>query len=241
MTKHEFLERFSRELTHNGVADVADIVEEYEQHFAFRLADGFAEEEIAAKLGDPAALAAQFCGAAATAKRRGGRAAAIVELIATGFAAGVFFLLLASWGVALACLSLGALALAVCLIGGFGPWQAVTPMPAGCAAVFGAALAALAALAAAGCVYFLAFLRQLARAYGRFHRNTMAAATGRATLPPLACHPNFQPRAKRRLRCVTLVALAAFASLCIAAMLVAAFSAGAVEFWHAWGWFGYIA
>lgn len=30
MTKHEFLERFSRELTHNGVADVADIVEEYE-------------------------------------------------------------------------------------------------------------------------------------------------------------------------------------------------------------------
>lgn len=73
MTKHEFLERFSRELTHNGVADVADIVEEYEQHFAFRLADGFAEEEIAAKLGDPAALAAQFCGAAATSKRRGGR------------------------------------------------------------------------------------------------------------------------------------------------------------------------
>ena len=36
------------------------MVSEYEQHFALKQADGFSEEEIAAKLGAPAELAAQF-------------------------------------------------------------------------------------------------------------------------------------------------------------------------------------
>lgn len=51
MTKHEFLNRFSNELNRRGVADAEDIVEEYAQHFAFKQADGYSEEEIAAKLG----------------------------------------------------------------------------------------------------------------------------------------------------------------------------------------------
>ena len=60
MTKIEFLTRLSKGLEARGVADAADILEEYEQHFAFKLADGYSEEEIAAKLGAPEALAAQF-------------------------------------------------------------------------------------------------------------------------------------------------------------------------------------
>ena len=48
MTKHEFLNRFSNELNRRGVADAEDIVEEYAQHFAFKQADGYSEEEIAA-------------------------------------------------------------------------------------------------------------------------------------------------------------------------------------------------
>lgn len=58
MTKNEFMARLTSELQKRNVADAADVVEEYEQHFAFKLADGYAEEEIAARLGDPAALAA---------------------------------------------------------------------------------------------------------------------------------------------------------------------------------------
>ena len=47
----------------------ADVVEEYQQHFAFKLADGYSEEEIAARLGDPVALAAQLGEAEAGEKR----------------------------------------------------------------------------------------------------------------------------------------------------------------------------
>ena len=62
MTKHEFMERLTNALKRNGIEDISEIIDEYEQHFAFKMADGFCEAEIAAKLGDPLQLAAQFCG-----------------------------------------------------------------------------------------------------------------------------------------------------------------------------------
>ena len=60
MTKNEFMAQFAAELKKQNIADAADILEEYEQHFTFKLNDGFSEEEIAARLGTPAELAAQF-------------------------------------------------------------------------------------------------------------------------------------------------------------------------------------
>ena len=48
MTKHEFMAQLTSELRKRNIADAADVIEEYEQHFAFKLADGYSEEEIAA-------------------------------------------------------------------------------------------------------------------------------------------------------------------------------------------------
>jgi len=41
MTKQEYLNQLKNELVKQGVADAEDVVTEYEQHFAFKLADGF--------------------------------------------------------------------------------------------------------------------------------------------------------------------------------------------------------
>ena len=67
MTRNEFVTQRTAELHKRNV--VADVVEEYQQHFSFKLADGYSEEEIAARLGDPVALAAQFGEAEAGDKR----------------------------------------------------------------------------------------------------------------------------------------------------------------------------
>ena len=48
MTKHEFMERLTNALKRNGIEDISEIIDEYEQHFAFKMADGFCEAEIAA-------------------------------------------------------------------------------------------------------------------------------------------------------------------------------------------------
>ena len=59
MTKNQFIDLLKEELKHNNVPDAEDIIEEYEQHFSFKLADGYSEEKISAKLGDPKSLADQ--------------------------------------------------------------------------------------------------------------------------------------------------------------------------------------
>lgn len=70
MTKLEFMNQLASELHKRNIADAADVLEEYEQHFAFKLSDGYSEEEIAARLGSPADLAAQFEPVPQGAKRR---------------------------------------------------------------------------------------------------------------------------------------------------------------------------
>lgn len=70
MTKLEFMNQLASGLHKRNIADAADVLEEYEQHFAFKLSDGYSEEEIAARLGSPADLAAQFEPAPQGAKRR---------------------------------------------------------------------------------------------------------------------------------------------------------------------------
>ena len=68
MTKHEFPSEFSAALHKNKAAAAVEILSEYEQHFAFKLADGYSEEEITVKSGTPEELAAQFQEGAAAPK-----------------------------------------------------------------------------------------------------------------------------------------------------------------------------
>ena len=57
MTKSDFLERLAAELKRHHVSEPDEIIDEYREHFAFKLADGYSEEEIATKLGAPGAIA----------------------------------------------------------------------------------------------------------------------------------------------------------------------------------------
>ena len=65
MTRNEFMEKLTEELRRRRVDDAAEVAEEYEQHFAFKLADGYSEEEIAARLGVPEELVNQILGSGA--------------------------------------------------------------------------------------------------------------------------------------------------------------------------------
>lgn len=136
MTRNEFMTRLSAELRCNHVADAADIEEEYEQHFAFKLADGYSEEEIAAKLG------------------------------------ALFFLLLAAWGLVMAAAAVAFAGTAVCLLAGWGMNGLLPPAPHWCGAM---------------------------------------------------------------------TALLIFAVCFVLTYIVCAVSAGDMQFWHTWGWFGKLA
>ena len=94
MTKNEFLSKLENELKKNGIEDVDDILGEYEEHFAFKLADGYTEEEIAAKLGKPAELAAQFENDGSGEKRGGRKLVTVIGLVFADLFAAICFALL---------------------------------------------------------------------------------------------------------------------------------------------------
>ena len=56
MNKTEFINTLTSILKERKIKDIDEIVAEYEQHFLIKMADGYSEEEIAARLGDPKAL-----------------------------------------------------------------------------------------------------------------------------------------------------------------------------------------
>lgn len=239
MKQIEFLNTLQKTLEKNHVADLEDILAEYRQHFAFKLADGYTEEEIAAKLGDPALLAAQFEETAPSKRPGAGRIPTAIGLGIADLFAGMFFLLLCGWGLVLGAMSLGCGGVAICLLTDTNVGGILPPIPYWCGAVLAVSIGALAVLAAVGCVYFFAFLRQMLRSFCRFQRNAIALASGRTILPPLPIGPQFSPKGRRRLRTVALISLAVFAACFLLGLIVCMLSAGAFEFWHAWGWFGY--
>lgn len=243
MTKTEFMSQLTAELNKRKIADTADILEEYGQHFAFKLADGYTEEEIAARLGAPAALAAQFEPGEKPSGTRPSAALTWLWLVWADLFFGIFAVLLASFGVVLAACVLSFGLTGVCLIGDLGrlPIVALPPMPYWCGAILGLSLLALCVLSVVGCIWFFSFFRQILRSYVRFHQNMLAPARGSAVLPGLPIAPQFSSRAKRRLRTTALISLCLFAVCFVLAYLVCSLSAGSPEFWHVWGWFGYTA
>ena len=103
--------------------------------------------------------------------------------------------------------------------------------------IFAAVLLALAVLTAVGTAYFGLYARQLLRSYSRWHRNTLATASGEALLPNIPIHPQISAAKNRSMRRIGLIALTVFVITLQAGYMVAALTAGALEFWHVWGWF----
>lgn len=233
MTKNEFMTRLTSELHRRNVADSADVAEEYEQHFVFKLADGYSEEEIAARLGVPEELAAQFESAPNTAPRR----CAVLTWLWLGWADlffGIFAVLLLSFGMVLASCVLSFGLTGICLVGNLGqlPIVSLPPMPYWCGAILGLSMLALCGLSVVGCIWYFAFFDQIFRAYGRFHHNALGSA-----LPSLPIAPQFTPKKRRQLRRAALISLLLFVVSFVLGYGACTLSAGSFQFWHVWGWF----
>lgn len=237
MTKQEYLNELKIELGKNGVEDAEDILAEYEQHFLFKLADGFTEEEIAAKLGTPGAIAAQFAGIPAGKKQKSGKKKGFLVLWLTVI--GVFEVML--YGAFLAfivgvfCGSLAPAALGVELIAGVNFMNILPPMPYGGALVFGVALIALGVLLFLFALYCYAYLRQMIRASLRWRKNLMRGEA----LPMLPMSPQFSTKTRRSLRSVFLWSLMIFGITFVVGFAILVLYTHSWGFWHALGWFGY--
>jgi uncharacterized membrane protein len=238
MTKIEYLTELTSALNHSNVEDVEDIVAEYEQHFLFKLADGFSEEQIAAKLGVPSVVAAQFTGSNAKTNRGTGKKVLLtIWLTLVGIFEGSLYLTFFSFAIALFAAALAIAGLGAEMIAGLNWMNLLPPMPYAGALVFGMTLLALGVILFLAAVYCFAYLRQMVRASLRWRKNTLTGAA----LPSLPQGPQFSPKAKRRMRSVFLWSVMIFGTTFVLGYALLGIFTQSWEFWHALGWFGYIA
>jgi len=238
MDKQTFFNELKKQLQAQDVADIEGILEEYEDHFRFKLADGYSEAEIATRLGDPKEIAQQYRPARAAEVRgsAGSRAAVAIGLgFLDIFAFSVFILFLA-WVIALGAISAACAVLAVSLIGNFNPAGLIPWMPYSGAAVLGVSSLSLAVLAALGTAYCWRFAAQLTRTYGRWHKRCLTPAPGRFLSSDAARKP-LAPRTRRILRRLTGFAVLVCGISFVLAFIIMALQAGTFGFWHAWRWF----
>jgi uncharacterized membrane protein len=237
MNKKQYLDALQKELSQNGVADVGDVLADYEAHFARKALDGYTEEEIAHRLGNTREIAAEFLpdtaaqGKAGTAKNPG---MTRLGLCFADLLALPFFLMMYVWAVAMLAASVAVFALGVYIALGMDLVSVVPVLPVAGGILTGASIAALSVLLFIGSVWFLLLSGRMTRAYLRWHGNRWFARHGLA-LPVM---PQATGRKRRFVRGIVLVSLIGCIMLFAAGFIVMSIQAGTPGFWHYWHWFG---
>jgi len=238
MNRNEFIDILRKKLYENNVSDVEEIIAEYDEHFSFKLSDGYSEEEIAAKLGNPEEIAMQYLAGNHERKSGAKKAIVVTGLVFADIFAGAFFVLLFGWILVMSAFTIATAIIGMCYIGGFNVYSLIPPVPHyWLGIIYALMFFSLAVLSGVGIFYCVSFCWQLVRAYGRFHRNCISSASGKAVLPPLPTYPQFPMKTQRILRRIALISLAVFAVTFVLAYISSALAAGVLEFWHAWKWF----
>lgn len=219
------------------MADADDIVEEYEQHFAFKLADGYSEEEISATLGDPKSIAVQYVSVPAE-KKEEKKFAAIIRLGVIDFFFGIFCVVLYALEAAIGAVSVAFGALGICLLAYLRRFEffAVPEIPYYCSVIISITCMAFAVLSAMGAIYFFDVIRRTMRSFSRFHGNKLGHEED---LRSADARRQLSAEKKRTLGRIAVISAVVFVIGFAAGFIACMVSSGSFEFWHTWGWFYY--
>ncbi|MFL0248353.1 DUF1700 domain-containing protein [Candidatus Clostridium stratigraminis] len=239
MNKQRFLDILSKDLERINVDEIDDIIEQYNEHFLRKMADGLSEEEIVSKLGKPEDVAMQYESNTDTTTGKQGNN--ILLTIGIGFAdiwIVSFFAIIFVWDLVLVVLTIAFVSLGICLVvaPGFITGTAVIPyipyLPGAITGIASIALGVISAVLTINC-YMLAV--KLGTAWLRWQKNVLS---GKRNIP-YSVFPLFKNNFKYKLRKVIIVSLAVFGVLFVIGFISMVLCSGRFEFWHAWRWFNY--
>ncbi len=237
MNRQSYLNELNNHLKANNVEDIDEILAEYEEHFTQKSADGYSDEEIAAKLGKPKEIAAQFkLGETQAERRSAGRAVIGTGLVFADIVVISFFILLFAWTIVLGAAAVSSAVIGIgLLLRPLLPENIIflPPMPYIGGLLWGVTMLAFGLLMGVVTIYSWSLAVQLGRAYRRWHKNMMTDGK----YPPLPKYPMLKDVTRRKLRSLALIALIALGLSLIIGYVVMAAVAGALEFWHVWNWF----
>ena len=236
MNQQIFIETLKKHLKENKVTDIDEILSEYLEHFNYKLEDGYSEEEISKKLGEPIFLASQYIGSNEIIKSN----KLILTIIGLFFAdifTLSFFITFIAWIIVLFTFSIASLSIGLSLFFNFNIYDLIPYLPYWNGAILGISFISLFIFSIIGTYYNYLYLKQLTKSYLRFHKNSIALSSSNPTLPSLPIHPKLSKVTSRTLRSIVLFTLNAFAISFIMGYLVSSFTAKSFEFWHVYDWF----
>ena len=247
MNKQEYLAALEKALRSNGVRDLEDITQEYSEHFDMKIADGFSEEEIAAKLASPDELAGQYKEIVTETRKKGdggviGKIFKTIGVVLLDMAAFPTLLVFYIWVFTLGVIALANAVAGVVLVTGIGQSELIQTsryiyipdMPYISSLLTGLALLGLAVLSAIGAEYCRLYVNQSTRKYMRWHKNVL---TGGPKLPPIPLSPLVTHKKRRVMRTLVFVSLLLFGIALVAGVVSMMVISGSFEPWHEWGWF----
>lgn len=236
MKKDTFLYQLEKKLIEYKISDIEEILNEYDDHYKYKLEDGYSEEEISVKLGNPIELANQYIEEELSEKSNKG-IIKIIGLLFLDLFVGQFFILFFSWVIVLLAFSISSFTIGFSLFTDSNPFNLIPYLPYWCGAVLGIAMVSLSILSLVATHYNNVYLRQIVRKYLRFHNNIIKSSGNKPTLPSLPGSPQLSKKHSRRLRFVFQLSLNAFAISFILGYLICSLTAKSFEFWHVFEWF----
>jgi len=232
MTKKEYLDELKKELKLNNVDDIDDILEEYKEHFDFKLEEGYTEEEIAKKLSSPKEIAKEYVPSSAPVNKYE-RATKITGLTFLSIPAGMIYLLLWASVAVLGAFSLACVVTGFCLLTTINIAGLIPSIPYFPALILSIACFGLATLSAVGTFYSFEYIKQWGKVYVRWCKNV----ANNNHYPSLSKHPKISKKLASKLKFVAMVGLVCFVAAFIIGYFSMCIAAKSFEPWHVWKWF----
>lgn len=234
MNKTMYIEALQKELKSKNVSDITDIIEEYEQHFGFKLNEGCTEEEIAAKLEKPALVAEYYSNIENQHKTASkGKGVLITGLVFNDIMLSMVYLLMIISVVVLGVLSVAFLTIGFCLVTTINIAGLIPSMPFFGSFVFGLSFFSLSVISAIGTYYSFLYVKQWLLVYLRWQKNVLASGM----LPSVSKHPQVTKKIAYKLKFVAMISLIAFLITIILFYAMMAIYTKNIEFWHGLKWF----
>ena len=218
-----------RELNEKGVQGVDEILAEYEEHFSYKLEEGWTEEEIAKKLSSPSDIAEEY-----SASKENGKSAAkgqgfnVFGVVAMSIPVAAVYCLMVASVIVLAGFSLCTFALGICLIFNINVAGLIPAFPSYLPMLFlGIACLSMCVLSAIGTIYAFLYVGQWRKCYVRWCGNLCGGLK-----PSVSKHPKISKKANGVMKLIAMISLIVFVAAFAIGYISACAYAGSFEPWH---------
>ncbi len=235
MNKKEFLDTLKKELKNNNILDedeLNDILLQYEEHFYYKLEEGYSEEEITKKLASPIDIAKEYIRPSKQINKYE-KATKIFGITMLSIPVLFIYVFMLASVIVVGAFSVVSLTTGFCLMTSLNIANLIPSIPYLPSLVLGIACFGLAILSATGTIYLALYVKQWTKVYLRWCKNVIL----NNIYPSISKHPKLSKKFASKIKLISVIGLVVFVGAFIVGYFIMCLMAKSLEPWHIWNWF----